>query len=103
MDSGVTWRIYYDDGSVFTREDGAPCDAPDGGVQYVWQANGDHCFNETYYLWHELKGQWLDVDLVGLLDYLRRDAPWITAVRVGKRIPKAEWKALMARVNGAGR
>ena len=76
----MTWRIYYADGAVCTSEDGYPHDVPRWGVQYIAQSNGDPCWNADYYLWHDGKQQWLDVDLVGLLDWLVTDAELITVV-----------------------
>jgi len=35
------WRIYYDDGKVFTSEDGSWEDAPADGVLFVLQKTGD--------------------------------------------------------------
>ena len=35
----MRWRIYYDDGSVFTDQDGSPWDAPRTGVQAIAQPN----------------------------------------------------------------
>lgn len=33
------WRIYYEDGSVYSSEDGAPFDAPRTGVQVIAYRN----------------------------------------------------------------
>jgi hypothetical protein len=102
MDSRVTWVLYYADGATCSSADGEPTATPERSIVYIWQANGDHCWNADYFFWHAGKGQWLDVDLTGLLDWLVTDARYITTVRIGRRIPKAEWKMLMARVNRAG-
>jgi len=50
----VNWRIYYDDGSTFSNEDGSLQDAPAFGVQAVV------CDPDL----------WGTGDFVGLIDYL---------------------------------
>jgi hypothetical protein len=37
----VTWRIYYDDESVFTSDEGDFSDAPPDGVLFILQKRGD--------------------------------------------------------------
>lgn len=48
------WAIYYDDGSIFTSEDGTWNDAPLDGVLFVLQKVGDRAIPQSgadfYYL-----------------------------------------------------
>jgi hypothetical protein len=52
----VRWRIYYEDGSSFSNEDGSLVEAPSFGVQAVV------CDPDVFHAG----------DFVGLIDYLRR-------------------------------
>ena len=94
-----SWCIYYADGGVFTNEDGVPFAAPAFGVLAIWQHGHDLLFNKDYYLWHAEKRCWLEVDWVGLIDWLTIAAPVIEAVKVGRVVPRQEFKAVMRRVN----
>jgi len=99
MPQELEWTIYYADDCTFSNLDGPPQAAPGYGVLRIWQKVGESLFNETYYFWHEVKQSWLNVDFIGLVDWLVIDAPNITAVKVGRTVPVAEFKALMRRVN----
>jgi hypothetical protein len=50
----MRWAIYYDDGRVFTSDDGSWADAPADGVLFVLEQHGDRVNtlsgNDYYYL-----------------------------------------------------
>ena len=95
----MTWRVYYDGGVVYTDADGPPFDGPGYGVLAIWQKGHDLLFNKDYYLWHRTDRCWLEVDLVGLVDWLVIAAPLIEAVKVGRAVSGPAFKAVMRRVN----
>jgi hypothetical protein len=82
------WRIYYDDGSTFDSDQGTPEEAPGRGVQGIAQTDewvGRQFIEGTdYYLYRypdkdliysklkqpEHNGQWIGVDLYGVIDHL---------------------------------
>ena len=62
------WRIYYDDGSMFTSEDGAWEQAPTDGVLFVTQKIGDRIVTLTggdHYLM--IDGEVIRPDDIGLM------------------------------------
>lgn len=68
------WIIWYDDGSSFSSDDGAPHEAPRDGVQVITAAD-DACgrllwHSADYYCWQD--GEWVMHNLIGLMDYLRQ-------------------------------
>jgi hypothetical protein len=66
------WRIWYDNGSSFSDEDGPPELAPGRGVICIVQdaerTGRVKLSGADYYIWKE--GQWFRADLFGLWDYL---------------------------------
>ncbi len=71
------WRIYYDDGTTFSSEDGAANGAPTDGIQGIveWRTNGTVQVHEgaDYYYW---SGDcWAVGWLHDLERWLRRDFP----------------------------
>jgi hypothetical protein len=73
------WRIYYDDGSVFSSEDGDPWDAPRTGVEVIVHPDGNGLSmmsQSDYYVYEpERAGQWGGwnyTDHFGLVLYLQR-------------------------------
>ena len=91
------WVIYYDDGSIYTSEDGPPFDGPGYGVIAIWQQGHDLLFNKDFYL--RKRECWLEVDMIGLVDQLVVSAPLIEAVKVGRVVSRDAFKAIMRRVN----
>jgi len=68
------WKIWYDDGSTFTNEDGDPEYAHVDGVQAIlqWLPHGNYDIISTsdYYWW--LWDRWVGGSLSGLERYLRK-------------------------------
>jgi hypothetical protein len=88
----MRWRIYYDDGSTFSDEDGGPDEAPALGVQIITVADSSLDPDNTgrrvwdgrdYYWWTD--SEWVGGDLFGFYDYLAR--PGWKRVLFGRTIP----------------
>lgn len=87
------WRIYYDDGSIFTSEDGAWNDAPLDGVLFVLQKIGDKITTQSgadfYYLIDDMAVATGDIGpLLRSLKYIKFGR-WTSIKRyeaVGKRV-----------------
>jgi hypothetical protein len=92
----MTWRILYDDGSVYTSDDGPPESAPGWGVLVVRQDGGHDSplSNVDHYLWRRDRVCWIPVMHDGLVAYLTRFAPHITACVNGSPVPYPEWNTL---------
>ncbi len=89
----IDWKLYYDrKRQPFSSEDGTPAEAPAWGVQIAAQRNADvgvaRESRYDYYLYRD--GEWLGVDLIGLIDHLAD----MGIVKVGRKIPRAEWKEI---------
>jgi hypothetical protein len=71
----VDWIVFYDDGSTFSSDDGAPEQAPAWGVMVIAARSAEHgrtlWLGQDFFWWDE-DGEWVDGDLVGLIDYLAR-------------------------------
>lgn len=100
----LRWRIYYDDGSVFSSEDGHAKDAPARGVIAIAQATGcDHhplmrlktgepLHGYDWYWWREDLACWLTGTIDGMLDQMMHcDARW---VKQGRMTSHAKWEGL---------
>ena len=96
----ITWRIYYDDGSVFDSSNGEPEDAPSFGVLCIVFPDNDHGrlvmqgWDWLYY--HEVEGNWWGADIHGLLDGLLHNKP-IRAVKQGRNAPALVWREVLNR------
>lgn len=95
------WRLYYDDGSVFTSADGPPEASPGYGVQAVLQNVGNHqLISQDYYVFREDYGCWIEVKLDGLIDHVVSAAHQIRAVRAGRTLPAEVFERILReRVN----
>lgn len=98
----ITWRIYYEDGSVFDDAQGAPEMAPGVGVQVIAQADplvgrvllhGGDALAGGYFWYHG--GQWFHGDVFGLFDYLSR--PGAKVVKFGRSVLDASFRAALQR------
>jgi hypothetical protein len=107
----IAWRIYYDDESTFSSDDGLPCDAPGYGVEGILQGPPhDHQLitrdyelaERDFYLFREDYGCWVRVDRDGLIDHFVHGARHITACLVGRTIPRPDWLAIMKRIREDG-
>jgi hypothetical protein len=92
------WRIYYDDGSTFDSDQGAPGDAPAWGVLVILIADPEvghmslHGFD--FYIFREM---WLGVDRWGLTDYLFNVRPLMEGLVVGRTVPPAHFQETLKR------
>lgn len=95
------WRVYYDDGSTFSSEDGGPHEAPalgficavgydEAGRRYIMHG-WDH------YCWDLASRQWWGMDLAGLFDRLIRNK--VHAYKMGRTVTKDDFTAIMRRAN----
>ena len=96
----MKWQIYYEDGSTFSDVDGEPCAAPGYGVLCLWQPR-QPLYSADYYVYRTDYGSWVEVKLDGLIDHLVPHAPEVVAVKAGRAVPLAVWKAAMARMTEA--
>ena len=86
------WRIYYDDGSSFSSDEGEPHEAPaegficavgyepEFGKRYLMSRWDFYCFKE---------GQWWGMNWAGLLDMLRRND--VYAFKEGRTVTNPKW------------
>jgi len=87
------WRAYYEDGSVFTSEDGPPEAAPPYGVLGIWQDKEDQqLLSQDYYLFRSDYDCWIEVQGDGLVDHLAHAARYVRACLVGRAVPLSVWK-----------
>jgi len=94
------WKIFYDDGSIFSQADGAPWDAPRQGVQAIVQEkDGDYekIFGRDHFYYEAERGGWITCDLFGCIDHLMR-APR-QCLLFGRQMSDADFRAVMARVD----
>lgn len=73
------WRIYYEDGSTFSSDDGSPWDAPRTGVEVIVhpEGNGLSLMSQSDYYYYEPDrasqwGGWGYCDQFGLILHLQR-------------------------------
>ena len=94
----MEWRIYYDDGSTFSNEDGMPQDAPGYGAICIVQS--DPLVNRSitsgfdWYWWLPDKKVWQAGDIFGLLDRLCHRLP-TEAVTAGRSVPTEEFSSIV--------
>jgi hypothetical protein len=96
MVKAMKWRIYYDDGSTFSDEDGPPEMAPGLGVQIIVDPHpsvGRRMLHSHDYYWHG--GGWQGGDIFGFWDYLQR--PGLKVVKFGRTIATAAFDAIYRR------
>lgn len=98
----IDWRIYYDDGSTFSSEDGSPEDAPAfGAVVIVFpdeEVGRVIMHGWDWYYWVPEDGTWWGADIYGLLDRLlhRIDC---RALLQGRNMLNTEYLALFKRAS----
>lgn len=94
----LRWKIWYGDKSSFSNLDGEPEESPGWDVQVIVQVcESTGRWNESlcdYYVWHVAVGQWLGMDIAGLLHYLGQ--PGWKVVRIGSRIPDDVFQEIMS-------
>lgn len=100
----MSWHLYYDDGKVFTNKDGTPDESPKFGLVAIAQElNGEIMpLAGDYFAFHgpigSVSARWFNHDLVGLLDYLVKDAENISAVRIGRYVDDADYKKILQNI-----
>jgi len=93
------WRIYYDNGSVFTDADGEPFAAPRQGVQIIVQEkDGDYEMvqGRDHFYWEPKVGGWCTSDLFGAFDHLVRASR--QCLLFGRQMTDDQYRALEQRV-----
>ena len=93
------WKIYYEDGRVFSNEDGQPFDAPRVGVQVIVQGrDGSYelVHGKDYFYWEPRRGGWYSTDQFGAFDHLIRAER--QCLLIGRMLADDEWQALWTRV-----
>jgi hypothetical protein len=96
----MNWRIYYDDATTFSDEDGSPEAAPPWGVVAVVTRNPDdprevtsvHGPRFDYFIWDGR--EWWGCDYTGLIDRLAHQmAP---VVRFGRTISTHDFQRIVS-------
>lgn len=88
------WKIFYDDGSTYTDQDGAVESAPKRGVQGIVLADDmlgrrtEH--GSDFYIHVPDRGFWRGVDHFGLFDYLID--PGFKVILFGRTLSDADYR-----------
>lgn len=93
------WRIYFDDGSTFSDEDGSPFEAPTtkGVVCIADRKQNATMHAHGWYYWHSDLGVWWCSDVHGLLYQLQRDRTgWLRSVMPGANVDNEFYQHCMA-------
>ena len=78
------WKIFYDDGSSFSNEDGEPEDAPGVGAVVIADSVANYTAHRwDWYYWRPSKGEWWGADIHGLLYQLCKNPRDTLAVKQG--------------------
>jgi len=97
-----SWKIWYDDGSIFSNKDGNPEDAPIDGVQAIlqWLPYGNYEIipPADYYWW--LGDRWASGSITGLDRYLRKRDQIKTIIIFGRWTSSAQFQRIQREVNG---
>lgn len=96
----MRWRVFYVDGASFSNAEGAPEDAPGGGVLAVAQedsvvGSAVHQGND-FYVFAEEYGGWYGLDHFGFAQYLIR--PGLKVVKLGEAMTTDRYKSLLAEI-----
>lgn len=90
----LKWKIYYDDGSTFSNEEGEPEDAPGFGIVTIVQADPyvgrAVCDGWDFYYWVEEEQKWWGSDWLGFIDRLTHRLP-CRAVSAGRMASEEVW------------
>jgi len=88
------WKIFYDDGSTYSDQDGTIETAPKLGVIIVASSDPDvgrkYDRSCDYYVWHSYG--WRGVDQFGLYDYLSQSGSKV--VLFGRTVEDRRWKEI---------
>jgi hypothetical protein len=97
----IQWRIFYDDGSTFDNEQGAPYDAPGLGVICIvkmdTQSGRGILSGFDYYLYIDI--EWMGADLFGLLDHVLNRFAHLRGVCAGRTIDNGTYQLILRRAH----
>lgn len=96
-----SWRVYYEDGSTFSSDDGPPERAPPFGficaIGYDETGGRYIMHGWDHYCWDVAAQQWWGMDLCGLIDRLARNV--VTAYKQGRTVTKTRFQEIMQAAN----
>lgn len=100
----MKWRIYYDDGTIFSSDQGTESEAPGVGVVCIVQpeprAGREVMQKWDWYYWHETYGEWWGSDIYGLLYQLTNDrGNCIRAVKQGAMVSNDRFQEITRRAS----
>ena len=92
----IDWKIYYDNNTTFSNEDGTQEQAPGLGVVCIINVNaGQTVGMYDWYYWHDKHQEWWGADIHGLLYQLFNDrSGYIKAVKQGAMVSDEEYKTI---------
>lgn len=89
------WKVYYDDHSTFTSEDGPPTHAPPDGILWILFDHAEYgpqlIFGADYYMW--VGDRWNAMYLNDLERHLRRLVP---ELKYARTTSDEKWKQAWA-------
>jgi hypothetical protein len=91
------WKLWYEDGSTFSSDQGEPNDSPVSGLLAVGQPGVDYkdvVWNENFYIYRRDHGYWSGHDVFGLVDQVTHFAPVIGCVRAGRDTANSTMKGV---------
>ena len=95
------WKIYYDDGSTFSSDQGSPEQAPSLGficaVGYDEEGNRYIMHGYDHYSYDLESEQWFGSDIAGLLDRLLHNK--VFAYKMGRTLTKSAFREIMSRAH----
>lgn len=101
------WKIWYEDGSAFSSDDGEPWESPPLGVVVIAQPRHDTdiLIDRTHYIYREDENCWAVHDLLGLADQLLTRARHISCYRIGRMMASRSafrkiWREAVVEVRG---
>jgi len=96
----MRWKIFYADGSTFGSNEGAPVDAPGGGIIAIAQEDDvvgiEISSGNDFYVFDESIGGWGEMDVFGLTQYILR--PGYKIIKLGQLISTKDYRALMVKI-----
>jgi hypothetical protein len=96
----MEWRIYYDDGTVFSSADGPPEASPPWGVVVIAQRVGSQHNNILWsgVPWNVYRTDldlWMELDDIGFHDMVVNQAHVISVVRPGRYMRTDKFKEIV--------
>jgi len=87
------WKLWYEDGTVFSSEEGEPWEGPILGVCLLAQppiVRDDILASRDYLIYREDVGRWMEVDYAGFVDQQQAYGRFITCTRITRQFPDTE-------------